>query len=167
MSENDPDSKRRRLLKIAVFTAGLAAGGTVAAGASVASASEERDDSERDQSDMVEDQPEFDEIPNYIEDASEVNWLVQEAVKGKTPIPVISQSVMELFRSRGNQRCAYRAISLMRHGFGGHPFAEDEGIFEERVTSRVSNEARSDLAEDDARDPVRPEDRDTNSGDTL
>lgn len=154
-------------MKIAVLTAGLAAGGTVAAGAGVVTASEETDDGERDQSDTVDNAPEFDEVPNYIEDTGEVNWLVQEAVKGETPIPVISQSVMELFKSRGNQQSAYRAISLMRHGFGGHPFGEDEGILEERVTSRVSNEARSDLAEEDARDPVRPKDRDTDDGDSA
>lgn len=113
---------------------------------------------ERNQSEMVDEPPAFDDIPNYIEDTGEVNWLVQEAVKGETPIPVISQSVMELFKSRGNQRHAYRAISLMRHGFGGHPFGEEESIAEERVTGRVDNEARHDLAEDDTHDPVRPTD---------
>jgi hypothetical protein len=25
----------------------------------------------------------------------------------------------------------------MRHGFGGHPFGRDEGIIEERKTSRI------------------------------
>lgn len=114
---------------------------------------------DRDQSETVDDPPEFDEIPNYIEDTGEVNWLVQEAVKGETPIPVISQSVMELFKSRGNQQQAYRAISLMRHGFGGHPFGEDKAISEERITGRVDNEARHDLAEDDNHDSVRPKDR--------
>lgn len=114
---------------------------------------------EREQSEMVDDPPPFEEIPNVVEDTGEVNWLVQEAIKGETPVPVISQSVMELFKSRGNQRHAYRAIALMRHGFGGHPFGEDDGTFEERVTGRVDNEARSDLAEIDGRDPVRPTDR--------
>ena len=114
---------------------------------------------EREQSEMVGDIPPFEEIPNVIEDTGEVNWLVQEAIKGETPVPVISQSVMELFKSRGNQRHAYRAIALMRHGFGGHPFGEDDDTLKERVTGRVDNEARSDLAEIDGRDPVRPTDR--------
>ncbi|WP_408960490.1 phosphogluconate dehydrogenase (NAD(+)-dependent, decarboxylating) [Natrinema sp. 74] len=114
---------------------------------------------EREQSEMVDDPPPFEEIPNVVEDTGEVNWLVQEAIKGETPVPVISQSVMELFKSRGNQRHAYRAISLMRHGFGGHPFGEDDDTLEERVTGRVNNEARSSLAEIDGRSPVRPTDR--------
>lgn len=88
------------------------------------------------------------EVPNYIEDTGEVNWLVQEAIKGETPIPVISQSVMELFKSRGQQDNAYRAITLMRHGFGDHPFGEDEYIAEERETSRVENMSRFHLEQE-------------------
>jgi 6-phosphogluconate dehydrogenase len=106
------------------------------------------------------DTPDFEDIPNYVEDTGEVNWLVQEAFKGETPIPVISQSVIELFKSRGNQRHAYQAIALMRHGFGNHPFGEAEGIREERITGRVTNEARSDLTKDDETDPVGPVDPD-------
>ncbi|MFC4989249.1 NADP-dependent phosphogluconate dehydrogenase [Saliphagus infecundisoli] len=97
----------------------------------------------------------FEGIPNYIEDTGEVNWLVQEAFKGETPIPVISQSVIELFKSRGNQQHAYKAIAAMRHGFGTHPFGEDEHIREERRTGRVTNESRRTLErEDDHMDTV-------------
>jgi 6-phosphogluconate dehydrogenase len=84
-----------------------------------------------------EENPEFEDIPNYIEDTGEVNWLVQEAINSETPIPVISQSVMELFKSRGEQKEAYKAIALMRNGFGGHPFGKDEYIENERDTSRI------------------------------
>jgi 6-phosphogluconate dehydrogenase len=84
-----------------------------------------------------EENPDFEEIPNYIEDTGEVNWLVQEAINSETPVPVISQSIMELFKSRGEQREAYRAIALMRNGFGGHPFGEDDYIENERETSRI------------------------------
>ena len=81
--------------------------------------------------------PEYGDIESYIEDTGEVNWLVQEAVKNEVPIPVITQSVIELFKSRENQKEAYRAIALMRHGFGGHPFGKDEYIEEEREKSRI------------------------------
>jgi 6-phosphogluconate dehydrogenase len=74
---------------------------------------------------------------DYLEDTGEVNWLVQHAVAKEIPIPVISQSVMELFKSRLAKSEAYRAIALMRHGFGGHPFGPDESIARERKTSRV------------------------------
>jgi 6-phosphogluconate dehydrogenase len=106
--------------------------------------------------DQQSDAPDFEDIPNYVEDTGEVNWLVSEAYKGETPIPVISQSVTELFKSRGNQRHAYRAIALMRHGFGTHPFGENEGIAEERVQGRVGNEARHELRDEDDVDPVGP-----------
>ncbi len=102
----------------------------------------------------------YEDVPNYIEDTGEVNWLVQEAFKGETPIPVISQSVIELFKSRGNQEHAYQAIAAMRHGFGTHPFGEDDDILKERIAGRVDNVSRSHLEKDKERkDAVRPKDR--------
>lgn len=74
---------------------------------------------------------------SYIEDTGEVNWLVQDAINKEIPIPVISQSVMELFKSRMQESDTYKSIALMRHGFGGHPFGKDEGIIKERKTSRI------------------------------
>jgi 6-phosphogluconate dehydrogenase len=106
--------------------------------------------------DQQSDAPDFEDIPNYVEDTGEVNWLVSEAYKGETPIPVISQSVTELFKSRGQQRHAYRAIALMRHGFGEHPFGEDDTIRDERLTGRVGNEPRHELRDDEDVEPVGP-----------
>ena len=77
-------------------------------------------------------------IKSYIEDTGEVNWLVQDAIDKEIPIPVISQSIMELFKSRMSESDAYKSIALMRHGFGGHPFGKDENIIRERKTSRIS-----------------------------
>ncbi len=76
-------------------------------------------------------------IPDYVEDTGEVNWLVHEAVEKEIPLPVITLSVIELFRSRDKESNAARAIALMRHGFGGHPFGKDEYIAKERKTSRI------------------------------
>jgi 6-phosphogluconate dehydrogenase len=102
------------------------------------------------------DTPDFEDALNYVEDTGEVNWLVEEAIKGETPVPVITQSVIELFKSRGNQRHAYRAIALMRHGFGDHPFGEDGDIRQERFTGRVEEETRRSLREDEDEDPISP-----------
>ena len=102
------------------------------------------------------DTPDFEAIPNYVEDTGEVNWLVEEAIKGETPVPVITQSVIELFKSRGQQRHAYRAIALMRHGFGNHPFGESDHIEKERFSGRVGEEARHELRDDAEMDPVGP-----------
>jgi 6-phosphogluconate dehydrogenase len=79
----------------------------------------------------------FDDIQSYIEDTGEVNWLIQDALNKEIPIPVISQSVMELFKSRIKDSDTYKSIALMRHGFGGHPFGKDEYIAKEREISRI------------------------------
>ena len=39
-------------------------------------------------------------VPPYVEDTGEVNWLVDDALHMEVPIPVITQSVMQLFASR-------------------------------------------------------------------
>lgn len=80
---------------------------------------------------------EFEEIPNYVEDTGEVNWLAMWAIKQETPAPVITTATMELFESREQQDNAYQAIALMRHGFGGHPFGVDEDIAKKRKLSRM------------------------------
>ena len=76
-------------------------------------------------------------IPPYVEDTGEVDWLVADALHLEVPIPVISQSVMQLFASRDDRRLWARAIAMMRHGFGGHPYGADEAIRQERRTGRV------------------------------
>lgn len=77
------------------------------------------------------------EIQNYVEDTGEVNWLAMWAIKEETPAPVITTSAMELFESRGRQDDAYRAIALMRNGFGTHPFGVDEDIAKKRKLGRI------------------------------
>jgi len=79
----------------------------------------------------------IEDVPDYIEDTGEVNWLVQEAINKEIPIPVIAQSIMELFKSRKSPSDSYRAIAIMRHGFGGHPYGEDDYIKKEKKTSRI------------------------------
>jgi 6-phosphogluconate dehydrogenase len=77
------------------------------------------------------------EIPAFVEDTGEVNWLVADALRGETPIPVISQAVMQLFASRDNQKNWARAVAMMRHGFGGHPYGTNAAIVDERRRGQV------------------------------
>lgn len=77
-------------------------------------------------------------IQSYIEDTGEVNWLVQDAVNKEIPVPVISTAVMELFKSRMEFSDSYKAISLMRSGFGGHPNGKNDYIRKERKLSRLT-----------------------------
>ena len=75
--------------------------------------------------------------PTHIEDTGEVNWLVADALRMEAPVPVIAQSVMQLFGSRDEQKHWARAIIAMRHGFGGHPYGHEESLEKERRESRV------------------------------
>ncbi|MEJ7842135.1 MAG: phosphogluconate dehydrogenase (NAD(+)-dependent, decarboxylating) [Rubrobacter sp.] len=78
-----------------------------------------------------------DEIPAYVEDTGEVNWLVNDALHMEVPIPVISQSVMQLFASRDENKSWARSIAMMRHGFGGHPYGPSEAEVRERREGRI------------------------------
>ncbi len=79
----------------------------------------------------------LEDTPAFVEDTGEVNWLVNDALRMEVPIPVISQSVMQLLASRDDKQYWARAVAMMRHGFGGHPFGEDEGIKRERREGKI------------------------------
>lgn len=91
-------------------------------------------------------------IPGYIEDTGEVNWLVEDAMRLEVPIPVIAQSIMQLFASRDDQRNWAKAIALMRRGFGGHPIGPDPLIQRDRKIGRVGDVYRPSLESVDAAD---------------
>lgn len=44
---------------------------------------------------------------------------------------------MQLFASRDDQKNGSRAIAMMRHGFGGHPYGSDEAVIRERREGRI------------------------------
>ena len=78
-------------------------------------------------------------VPPYVKDTGEVNWLVGDALRMEVSIPVISQAVMQLMLSRDNQKNWARAIAMMRHGFGGHPYGESEAVHQARFEGRVGD----------------------------
>jgi len=83
--------------------------------------------------------PTLGKASTYIEDTGEVNWLISDALRMEVPIPVIAQSVMELFASRDGKHDWAKAIVAMRHGFGGHPMGRDEAVARERRQGRVGD----------------------------
>jgi 6-phosphogluconate dehydrogenase len=85
----------------------------------------------------LNEQESLDKIPDFVEDTGEVNWLVEEAIEKELPIPVITQSVLELFKSRQPCCDAAKAVAVMRHGFGGHPYGKDNYIAKERKNSKI------------------------------
>jgi 6-phosphogluconate dehydrogenase len=90
----------------------------------------------------------LDEIPPYVEDTGEVNWLLTDAVRMEVPVPVISTAVMQLLASRDGDRNWARAIAMMRRGFGGHPYGPDAAIRKERQTARVGDFFRTGEGDD-------------------
>jgi 6-phosphogluconate dehydrogenase len=76
-------------------------------------------------------------VTSHVEDTGEVNWLVDDSLHMEVAIPVIALSVMQLIASRDDRKNWARAIALMRHGFGGHPFGANESIARERREGRV------------------------------
>jgi 6-phosphogluconate dehydrogenase len=84
----------------------------------------------------------LDSVPGYVEDTGEVNWLVADAMQMEVPVPAISTAVMQLFLSRDDRKSWARAIAMMRHGFGGHPYGPDKDIARGRATERVGDFVR-------------------------
>lgn len=79
----------------------------------------------------------IEDIPAYVEDTGEVNWLVSDALQMEVSVPLISLAVMELLASRDTKKSWAKSIAMMRHGFGGHPFGADEAIAAERHHGRI------------------------------
>jgi 6-phosphogluconate dehydrogenase len=76
---------------------------------------------------------------SHVEDTGEVNWLVSDALHMEVPAPVITQAVMQLFASRDTSKNWARAVAMMRHGFGGHPYGPSPAIAEERRSGRIAD----------------------------
>lgn len=80
----------------------------------------------------------FDEIPPFVDDTGEVNWLAQMAIEKEIAIPTISLAVQMLFISRGSGRDCSRAVALLRHEYGGHALGKDDSAVRERKTGRIT-----------------------------
>lgn len=76
-------------------------------------------------------------VPGVIEDTGEVNWLVADAMELEVATPAIALAVTQLIASRDTSKNWARAIAMMRHGFGGHPYGRSKYLQRERRTSRI------------------------------
>jgi 6-phosphogluconate dehydrogenase len=79
----------------------------------------------------------LDDVPAWVEDTGEVGWLVGDALRMEVPTPVIAQAVMQLFASRDAEHRSARAVAMMRHAFGGHPYGPAPAIARERRLGKV------------------------------
>jgi len=66
------------------------------------------------------DDPGLEGIRGYVEDSGEGRWTVAEAIDLDVPVPVITLSLLERFRSRQDESFSARVIAALRNQFGGH-----------------------------------------------
>ena len=62
----------------------------------------------------------------YVEDSGEGRWTVQEAVDLAVPIPAITLSLQQRFRSRQSQPFGAKLLAALRNQFGGHGVRRSE-----------------------------------------
>ena len=65
-------------------------------------------------------QPDLANYSGRVSDSGEGRWTVDTAVENAIPTPVLAAALFARFRSRQEASFADRALSAMRHGFGGH-----------------------------------------------
>jgi 6-phosphogluconate dehydrogenase len=56
----------------------------------------------------------------HVSDSGEGRWTVEAAIEVGVPAPVLSAALYARFESRGHAEFAYKLLSAMRLGFGGH-----------------------------------------------
>src|SRR6202034_3260510 len=59
-------------------------------------------------------------VEGYTEDSGEGRWTIEDATAHDVPTPVITASLYERLRSRGNGDFADRVLAALRNQFGGH-----------------------------------------------
>ncbi|MCE5228630.1 decarboxylating 6-phosphogluconate dehydrogenase [bacterium] len=64
--------------------------------------------------------PDLSNFKGTVADSGEGRWTLQAAIDESVPAPVISAALYDRFSSRGEGDFAYKVLSAMRYGFGGH-----------------------------------------------
>ena len=60
------------------------------------------------------------DIEGKVDDSGEAMWMVEEALKLKVSMPVITQSLFARYKSRDEDHFAEKVVASMRKEFGGH-----------------------------------------------
>ncbi len=68
----------------------------------------------------LEEDPELRTIAGHVEDSGEGRWTVEEAINHCVPTPVIAAALFARFASRQANSPTMKAVSALRHQFGGH-----------------------------------------------
>ncbi len=64
--------------------------------------------------------PRFTNIEGRVDDSGEGMWMIEEALKLKVSMPVITQSLYARYKSRDKNHFAEKVVAAMRKEFGGH-----------------------------------------------
>jgi 6-phosphogluconate dehydrogenase len=64
--------------------------------------------------------PDLSAFAGRVSDSGEGRWTVLAAIDESVPAPVLAAALFDRFTSRGEGDFAHKALSAMRHGFGGH-----------------------------------------------
>ena len=64
--------------------------------------------------------PKLDEIVGRVDDSGEGQWTIEEALRLKVSIPVITQSLYSRYKSKDDEKFAEKIVAAMRNEFGGH-----------------------------------------------
>jgi 6-phosphogluconate dehydrogenase len=64
--------------------------------------------------------PDLGAYAGRVSDSGEGRWTVLAAIDASVPAPVLATALFDRFSSRGEGDFGHRALSAMRHGFGGH-----------------------------------------------
>lgn len=59
-------------------------------------------------------------IQGKIDDSGEGMWMVEEALKNKVSIPIISGALFARYKSKDESKFSEKVVSAMRNEFGGH-----------------------------------------------
>jgi 6-phosphogluconate dehydrogenase len=69
--------------------------------------------------------PTLDGVAPYVVDSGEGRWTVDAAIELNVPIPVITLSLMERFRSRDKDSFSDKLLASLRNEFGGHAITRE------------------------------------------
>jgi 6-phosphogluconate dehydrogenase len=64
--------------------------------------------------------PDLSAYAGRVSDSGEGRWTLFAAIDESVPAPVLAAALFDRFSSRGEGDFAHKALSAMRHGFGGH-----------------------------------------------
>jgi 6-phosphogluconate dehydrogenase len=65
-------------------------------------------------------QPSLERFSGRVSDSGEGRWTILAAIESSAPAPVLTTSLFQRFRSRGEDDFASKLLSAMRFQFGGH-----------------------------------------------